>query len=135
MVKVAEYLDQMQGRLDGIMEIKAAGARAQAAHYAAQLRALSPGRVLQDRKQSLETAGKRMQVMMEHRLSDGKQSLLEQENNLARLMQQRMEDARNRNALFAQKLHGLSPLRQLERGYAYVSNEEAGGSRDVCRAY
>ena len=130
-VQVAEYLDQMQGRLGGIMEAKTAGARAQTAHYAAQLRALSPGRVLQDRKQSLDTARKRMQVMMEHRLSDGKQSLLEQENSLTRLMHQRMEDARNRNALFAQKLHGLSPLRQLERGYAYVSNEEGHGVSSI----
>lgn len=69
--------------------------------------------------------------MMEHRLSDGKQSLLEQENHLTRLMHQRMEDARNRNALFAQKLHGLSPLRQLERGYAYVSNEEGHGVSSI----
>ena len=134
MVKIAAYLDQMRGRLDGIMQSQAAGARAQAAHYAAQLRALSPGRVLQDRKQSLDTARKRMQVMMEHRLSDGKQSLLEQENSLVRLMNQRMEDARNRNALYAQKLHGLSPLRQLERGYAYVSNEEGHGVSSISQA-
>ncbi len=134
MVKIAAYLDQMRGRLDGIMQSQAAGARAQAAHYAAQLRALSPGRVLQDRKQSLDTARKRMQVMMEHRLSDGKQSLLEQENSLVRLMNQRMEDARNRNALYAQKLHGLSPLRQLERGYAYVSDEEGHGVSSISQA-
>ncbi len=134
MVKIAAYLDQMRIRLDGIMESQAAGARAQAAHYAAQLRALSPGRVLQERKQSLETARKRMQVMMEHRLSDGKQSLIEQENSLVRLMRQRMEDARNRNALYAQKLHGLSPLRQLERGYAYVSDEEGHGVSSITQA-
>ena len=71
---------------------------------------------------------------MEHRLSDGKQSLLEQENSLVRLMNQRMEDARNRNALYAQKLHGLSPLRQLERGYAYVSNEEGHGVSSISQA-
>ena len=131
MVKIAAYLDQMRGRLDGIMEAQTAGAKAQAAHLAAQLRALSPGRVLQDRRQALATAGKRMQVMMEHRLSDSKQSLLDQENSLARLMRQRTEDSRNKNALYAQKLHGLSPLRQLERGYAYVSDEAGHGVSSI----
>ena len=127
MVKVAAYMDQIQTRLDSIMQTKADQSKAKASHFAAQLRALSPGKVLQDRKQFIDSAGKRMQVMMEHRLSDGKQSLLEQENSLTRLMRQSVEDSRYRNALYAQKLHGLSPLRQLERGYAYVSDEMGHG--------
>ena len=42
--------------------------------------------------------------------------------------------AKNKNAIYAQKLHGLSPLRQLERGYAYVSDEEGRGVSQIAQA-
>ncbi len=134
MVKVAAYMDQTGSRLDRVMRACIERSQAQMAHYEAQLRLLSPGRVLKDRKDYLETLYKRMQVMMDHRLSDEKQSLLEMESSLGRLMRQRMEDTKNKNAIYAQKLNGLSPLRQLERGYAYVSDEEGRGVSQIAQA-
>ena len=127
MVKVSEYLDRSRDRLDAVMNEAAARARAQAAHFGSELRLLSPGRMIRERKEHLSLAGRRMQVMMEHRLSDGKQSLLDQEKEINRLIRQKIEYTQNKNALYAQKLGGLSPLRQLERGYAYVSDQDGHG--------
>ena len=39
-------------------------------------------------------------------------------------MEHRLEREKNRLALLSEKLEGLSPLKQMARGYAFVADEE-----------
>ncbi|MBO5278268.1 MAG: exodeoxyribonuclease VII large subunit [Lachnospiraceae bacterium] len=78
-------------------------------HQELQLKAFSPAqRILEKRQRAIAVADR-----LEHR------------------MEELMSDRKHRLALYAQKLHGLSPLISLERGYSYVQNEEGKAVRSV----
>ena len=61
------------------------------------------------------------------RLNDRRQRLMEVEDRLRLGMERRIEQAKSELAIRTQQLEGVSPLRQLERGYAYVSEENGHG--------
>ena len=61
------------------------------------------------------------------RLNDRRQRLMEIEERLRIGMNRNLDAAKSELAIRTQKLEGVSPLRQLERGYAYVSDEEGHG--------
>lgn len=61
------------------------------------------------------------------RLNDRRQRLMEIEERLRLGMERRIEQAKSELAIRTQQLEGVSPLRQLERGYAYVSDEDGHG--------
>ena len=61
------------------------------------------------------------------RLNDRRQRLMEIEDRLRLGMERRIEQAMSELAIRIQQLEGVSPLRQLERGYAYVSDEDGHG--------
>ena len=61
------------------------------------------------------------------RLNDRRQRLMEVEDRLRIGMERRIEQAKSELAIRTQQLEGVSPLRQLERGYAYVSDENGHG--------
>ena len=61
------------------------------------------------------------------RLNDRRQRLMEVEDRLRLGMERRIEQAKSELAIRTQQLEGVSPLRQLERGYAYVSDEDGLG--------
>ena len=65
------------------------------------------------------------------RLNDRRQRLMEIEDRLRLGMERRIEQAKSELAIRTQQLEGVSPLRQLERGYAYVSDEEGHGVASV----
>ena len=60
-------------------------------------------------------------------LNDRRQRLMEVEDRLRLGMERRIEQAKSELAIRTQQLEGVSPLRQLERGYAYVSDENGHG--------
>lgn len=61
------------------------------------------------------------------RLNDRRQRLMEIEDRLRLGIERRIEQAKSELAIRTQQLEGVSPLRQLERGYAYVSDEDGHG--------
>lgn len=65
------------------------------------------------------------------RLNDWRQRLMEVEDRLRLGMERRIEQAKSELAIRTQQLEGVSPLRQLERGYAYVSDEDGHGVASV----
>ena len=48
----------------------------------------------------------------------------ELENHLNSMMSARMQEARNRLALYVERLEGSSPLRRLREGFSYVTDED-----------
>lgn len=99
----------IKNRLMLAMDRKVEESRERLRHKELQLKALSPAqRILEKRQRTLSAADR-----LEHR------------------MEELMSDRKHRLALYAQKLHGLSPLISLERGYSYIQNEEGKTVRSV----
>jgi exodeoxyribonuclease VII large subunit len=61
------------------------------------------------------------------RLFEGRQRLMDMEERLSMMMDHKVSAARAALAVDAQRLEGLSPLRQLARGYAYLHDEDGHG--------
>ena len=105
-------LGQIQGyeeALDSAMEQALAQSRQRVDSYARIFRHLNP----------------------QSRLNDRRQRLMEMEDRLRAGMDRKLEQAKSGLAIRTQKLEGVSPLRQLERGYAYVSDEAGHGITSV----
>ena len=59
----------------------------------------------------------------ESKLRENRMHVARMEQRLEQLMQQIMTDRRHKVALLAERLEGVSPLRKLSSGYAYVTND------------
>ena len=57
------------------------------------------------------------------RINDYRQQLMHTEDQLDQLMRERLKEGRHRLAIYSERLSGLSPLKQLERGYAVVGKK------------
>lgn len=99
--------------------------------FDAQLRAYqdalsrSFGRQMERRRYRLE------QYLLKLRLHDParqinekRQRLVDQEEQMKRLMERRILDARHRLALAGGRLHGLSPLEKISRGFGFLTDED-----------
>ena len=100
-----QQIDSAKQTLNYLMLERIKGARTSTDSYARMLAALSP----------------------RQRLSEKRQRLMDMEDRLAMMMDHKVAGARAALAVDAQRLEGLSPLRQLARGYAYLHDEEGHG--------
>lgn len=66
-----------------------------------------------------------------HKLQDQQQRLIELEEELRTLMRDRVKEARHRLAIQIEKLNGLSPVRKLNQGFAYVEGADGGVVKSI----
>ena len=66
-----------------------------------------------------------------HKLQDQQQRLIELEEELRTLMRDRVKEARHRLAIQFEKLNGLSPVRKLNQGFAYVEEADGGVVKSI----
>lgn len=66
-----------------------------------------------------------------HKLQDQQQRLIELEEELRTLMRDRVKEARHRLAIQIEKLNGLSPVRKLDQGFAYVEEADGGVVKSI----
>lgn len=66
-----------------------------------------------------------------HKLQDQQQRLIELEEELRPLMRDRVKEARHRLAIQIEKLNGLSPVRKLNQGFAYVEEADGGVVKSI----
>lgn len=66
-----------------------------------------------------------------HKLQDQQQRLIELEEELRTLMRDRVKEARHRLAIQIEKLNGLSPVRKLNQGFAYVEEADDGVVKSI----
>ena len=70
-----------------------------------------------------------------HKLQDQQQRLIELEEELRTLMRDRVKEARHRLAIqiekLKKKLNGLSPVRKLNQGFAYVEEADGGVVKSI----
>ena len=66
-----------------------------------------------------------------HKLQDQQQRLTELEEELRTLMRDRVKEARHRLAIQIEKMKGLSPVRKLNQGFAYVEEADGGVVKSI----
>lgn len=66
-----------------------------------------------------------------HKLQDQQQRLIELEEELRTLMRDRVKEARHRLAIQIEMLNGLSPVRKLNQGFAYVEEADGGVVKSI----
>ena len=66
-----------------------------------------------------------------HKLQDQQPRLIELEEELRTLMRDRVKEARHRLAIQIEKLNGLSPVRKLNQGFAYVEEADGGVVKSI----
>lgn len=66
-----------------------------------------------------------------HKLQDQQQRLIDLEEELRTLMRDRVKEARHRLAIQIEKLNGLSPVRKLNQGFAYVEEADGGVVKSI----
>lgn len=66
-----------------------------------------------------------------HKLQDQQQRLIELEEELRTLMRDRVKEARHRLAIQIEKLNGLSLVRKLNQGFAYVEEADGGVVKSI----
>ena len=66
-----------------------------------------------------------------HKLQDQQQRLIELEEELRTLLRDRVKEARHRLAIQIEKLNGLSPVRKLNQGFAYVEEADGGVVKSI----
>lgn len=66
-----------------------------------------------------------------HKLQDQQQRLIELEEELRTLMRDLVKEARHRLAIQIEKLNGLSPVRKLNQGFAYVEEADGGVVKSI----
>ena len=74
---------------------------------------------------------KRSYLHPRHKLQDQQQRLIELEEELRTLMRDRVKEARHRLAIQIEKLNGLSPVRKLNQGFAYVEEADGGVVKSI----
>ncbi len=103
--RILREIEDADQSLRYLMQMHLSSAREQTGNYSRMLNALSPAQ----------------------RLADMRQRLMDMEDKMSMLMTHRLDTCRAALAVGAQRLEGMSPLRQLARGYAYVHDEEGHG--------
>ena len=58
------------------------------------------------------------------KINDYRQQLMHMEDDMQGILKNKLTESRHRLALYSERLSGISPLKQLERGYAIVSKED-----------
>ena len=94
-------LDESRQRLGRLMERQIAAVRSRSVQFQLKLKVLDPG----------------------HQLDVKRQQLMDAENRLEDTMRRRIEGYRHMLALTAARLDGLSPLKKLKDGFAFVTDE------------
>ena len=98
---IKEQFENYKHRMDQVMGQKVQFTRLRLQQLEAKMHRLSP----------------------ESKLRENRMYIAKLEQSLEQFMQQIMMNRRHKVALLAERLEGVSPLRKLSRGYAYVTND------------
>lgn len=98
------------------------------------LRRIAQGK-LREQQFRLQAERRRLERLQpQYRLNQLRQRLAETERQMGEQMQRQLQDNRNRLAVAAARLSGVSPLTKLEQGYAYVTGEKGENIKSVGQA-
>ncbi|MBP3420979.1 MAG: exodeoxyribonuclease VII large subunit [Lachnospiraceae bacterium] len=107
--RVEEQLSASANRLHTLMQMRLQSYKTRLMYYEASLKTLSP----------------------ENKLREQRMRLMRLEEKLEGAVDARLEAARHRLALMAGRLDGLSPLKKLSSGYAFLRNAQGQSIKDI----
>ncbi len=107
--RVEEQLSASANRLHTLIQMRMQSYKTRLMSYEASLKTLSP----------------------ENKLREQRMRLMRLEEKLEGAVDARLEAARHRLALMAGRLDGLSPLKKLSSGYAFLRNEQGQSIKDI----
>lgn len=107
--RVLDRLMECENRMNTLLQKKNSEYRFRCRAYEARLKALSP----------------------EAKLKEQRMRLMHMEERLEKVMDERLSLLKHKMALTAQRLDGLSPLKKLSSGYAFVSDEKGNRIKDI----
>ena len=93
-----------------------------------------PSHQLRENEKRLVDLEERLLRQMKGRLERDRSRSMQTEERLALSMDRRLEADKRRLALLSQRLWGLSPLKQLSRGYGFVTDEDGKRLQSVTQA-
>ena len=99
-----------------------------------RLKLLSPQRQLNDRRQRLADMESRLGRMMEEQLGDARLTLEDRKRRLEARMAAGLTEGKHRLALLSGRLDGLSPLKKLGGGYAFVTDAKGRAFTSIAQA-
>ena len=107
--RVEEQLQASANRLYSLMQMRLQNYKARVVSYEARLKTMSP----------------------ENKLREQRMRLMRLEEKMEALIDGRLESMRHRLALAAGKLDGLSPLKKLSSGYAFLRDTEGKSIKNI----
>ena len=115
---------QYRGRLDNAMESRLRLARSRLDRLSSSFRLLSPASRLRENRQHLLRLQESLQAHMEDKLERSVRTRDRLREAVYAGMEKKRTRYRHDLALWAERLEGLSPLRKLKQGFAYVSGPD-----------
>lgn len=97
----------------------------------AELKKKRPDNVIAEKKLRLADTDNRLRQLMRERLTKASDRLSHAESSLREQMSDSIRARRQKTAIYAERMKGVSPLEKLSQGYSYVSDAEGRNVRDV----
>ena len=99
------------------------GCRFRTEQYRLRLKLHDPARQINEKRQLLADLEERMQDVMERRLLAARQELTADEQRMQQRMERKLLEAKHRLALAGGRLHGLSPLAKISKGFGFLTDQ------------
>ena len=91
-------------------------------------------RLSEYRRRILELRGRLQKESPRQQLFDRRMRAAELETRLLQVMKDKLKERKNQLSLYAERLHGLSPLLKLQQGYSYTENERGQAVTQIDQA-
>ncbi|MFP3154567.1 exodeoxyribonuclease VII large subunit [Lachnospiraceae bacterium ZAX-1] len=104
---------------------------ARLSEYKAKLLKFNPESQINEKRQLWVVLQQKMQWQMEQKVEKSHKRLVELQPKLQRAMEQKVMENRHRMEIYAGRLAGMSPLKKLSQGYAYVTGQNGEGISNV----
>lgn len=124
---IREFFDKMDGllrRLNRDMRAKLDSDRLSLARASGRLEAVSPERKVEQMKLELAGFRRSLDYMMKDSINEASDYLSSAMGRLDDVFDNQFRSSKNRLAVAAARLHGLSPLKRLAQGYSYATDSE-----------
>jgi exodeoxyribonuclease VII large subunit len=124
---IREFFDKTDGllrRLNRDMRAKLDSDRLSLARASGRLEAVSPERKVEQMKLELAGFRRSLDYMMKDSINEASDYLSSAMGRLDDVFDNQFRSSKNRLAVAAARLHGLSPLKRLAQGYSYATDSE-----------
>ncbi|SKC05607.1 Exodeoxyribonuclease VII large subunit [Lachnospiraceae bacterium] len=128
------FMDSLKGyqdKLNSVMSNRLSRNRERLNALSAGFMRFSPEGSLKEKKARLHNYRQEFIRRMDRILQDNRTEEVRIEDSLTGLMQEKLRTAKEKTAIYAERLNGLSPLNTLSRGYTFTERDGGKPLRDV----